>query len=61
MVYGDSGRYVFVYHDAVGLLWKSPNWCGNINELLIHFNFDDVWDLQQVEQPLAFLINLNYE
>ena len=26
------------------------NWCGKIKELLIHFNFEDVWDLQQVEQ-----------
>ena len=34
------------------------NWCGKIKELLIHFNFEDVWDLQQVEQPRVFLNNL---
>ena len=34
------------------------NWCGKIKELLIHFNYEDVWDLQQVEQPRVFLNNL---
>ena len=34
------------------------NWCGKIKELLIHFNFEDVWDQQQVEQPRIFLKNL---
>ena len=34
------------------------NWCGKIKELLIHFNFENVWDLQQVEQPRVFLNNL---
>ena len=34
------------------------NWCDKIKELLFHFNFEDVWDLQQVEQPRVFLNNL---
>ena len=34
------------------------NWCGKIKELIIHFNFEDVLDLQQVEQPRVFLNNL---
>ena len=34
------------------------NWCGKIKELLTHFNYEDVWDLQQVEQPRIFLNNL---
>ena len=34
------------------------NWCGKIKELLIYFNFEDVCDLQQVEQPQVFLNNL---
>ena len=34
------------------------NWCCKIKELLIHFNFEDVWDLQQLEQPRVFLNNL---
>ena len=34
------------------------NWCGKIKELLIHFNFEDLWVLQQVEQPRIFLNNL---
>ena len=34
------------------------NWCGKIKELLIHCNFEDVWDLQQVEQTRVFLNHL---
>ena len=34
------------------------NWCGKIKEVLINFNFEDVWDLHQVEQPRVFLNNL---
>ena len=33
------------------------NWCGKIKELSIYFNFEDVWDLQQVEQPRVFINN----
>ena len=45
--------YNMMRHDG-----NHQKWCGKIKELLIHFNFEDVWDLQQVEQPRVFLNNL---
>ena len=45
--------YNMMRHDG-----NHQKWCGKIKELLIHFNFEDVRDLQQVEQPRVFLNNL---
>ena len=54
----EDSRNVRKVYNMMRYVGNHQNWCGKITELLIHFNFEDVWDLQQVEQPRVFLNNL---